>query len=92
MFDQIPEPSTLFQFIQEQGKFSDKRMYVTFNMGAGFALYVEEYYIEEVITIAAEHEIRAWKAGFVEKEKNKRRVVIRPKNIEFLPTAEYTPG
>lgn len=60
-------------------------------MGAGFALYVEEYYIEEVITIAAEHEIRAWKAGF-EKEKNKRRVVIRPKNIEFLPTAEYTPG
>lgn len=92
IIDVIPEPMPIFQFIQEHGKLSDKRMYVTFNMGVGFALYVPETFVRRVLAIAATHSMHAWSAGYVEEHGDDRRVIINPKKIEFLPSALYAEG
>lgn len=89
VFDVIPEPQPVFAFIQEHGKLSDKRMYVTFNMGAGFAVYVSPKDVNLMLQIG--RNMGAFVAGYVEKPwVGKSRVLINPKKIEFVPSAEYT--
>ena len=82
IIDRIPSPSPVFQFIQEKSGISDKEMYGTFNMGAGFAIFLPEKEIKKVKEIALhKHGFEAWNIGYV--KKGPKQVIITPKKIVF---------
>ena len=56
-------------------------MYATFNMGAGFAIYVNPKDAEKVVIISNKNNIKAWIAGNV--EKGEKQVIIKPLNIVY---------
>lgn len=79
--ESFPRMKPLFSFLQDHGQLSDRQMYETFNMGAGFALYIPEKDVTCVIAIAKQQRLRAWHAGIV--IKGTRQVVIKPNGIVF---------
>lgn len=83
IIEKIPEPQPVFSFIQEQGPVDDKEAYGNLNMGAGFALYVPEKEVESVISIANQHEVAAFKAGYIERKGKEKKVIIQPKQLEY---------
>lgn len=92
VIERVPEVPELFKLIQdmspevsqERERMSDKEMYKTFNMGAGFMVYVANRWTGRVIEIAEKHHVHAFVAGYVTKSQgNDRYVYIRPKNISF---------
>ncbi|MDP1689278.1 MAG: AIR synthase related protein [bacterium] len=86
-FDVIPEPSTVFKFIQEHGKFSDRRMYATFNMGAGFAVYVPSSDVNLMMQIG--RDMGAFVGGYVKRPENGKGLVsINPKKLDFVPSVK----
>lgn len=78
---QIPHPPPIFDFIQKNSGSSDYDMYGTFNMGAGFAIYLPATQVEKVKKIAQKHNLKSWKAGEV--KKGPKQVIIEPKKITF---------
>ena len=83
VIDTIPEPHPLFSFLQERGPIDDREAYANFNMGAGFALYIEETDVESVFANTQQLGLKAFRAGTVERNKGEKKVVIRPKNLEY---------
>lgn len=81
VIEKIPPPSQLFTFIQKYSGLSDYDMYSTFNMGAGFAVFVSPDEVNKVFDIAKEHNIKTWIAGRV--ERGPKKVVIKPLNITY---------
>lgn len=79
--DYMPDVPEIFKFIQEKGNLSNKEMYATFNMGAGFAMMVDGKNANKIIRMAKKHEIRAWLGGRV--EKGSKQVNIKPLNITY---------
>ncbi len=77
----IPFIPEVFAFIQKETRMTHEEMYSTFNMGAGFAIFVLEKDTEQVINISKRHLIQAYVAGTV--ESGKKRVIIEQKNIVF---------
>ncbi len=77
----LPDIPEIFHFIQQKSKLSDKDMYATFNMGAGFAVYINPNDAEKVLIISKNHKIKAWIAGKV--EKGPKQVIIKPLNITY---------
>ncbi|KKQ16190.1 MAG: Phosphoribosylaminoimidazole (AIR) synthetase [Candidatus Daviesbacteria bacterium GW2011_GWA1_36_8] len=90
--DFVPKPQPVFEFIQRHTNSSDKDMYETYNMGAGFAVFVPPSQVQKVLQIFKKNEqvlsrfarnkIKAWDAGFI--KKGERKVVINPLRLEFL--------
>jgi phosphoribosylformylglycinamidine cyclo-ligase len=70
-----------FDFILETGLMSVEEAYGTFNMGAGFAVYVDPKDIDATIAAAKSAGIPAWLGGRV--EAGSRGVVIEPLNVAF---------
>lgn len=83
VIEKIPEPQSIFSFLQECGPVDEREMYRTFNMGAGFALIVSEHTVDMIETIAAEHGISSLVAGRVQKRGKEKKLFILPKNLEF---------
>lgn len=82
VINKIPEVSPLFKFIQEKSKNSDEEMYGNFNMGAGFAIYMPQKFVELAQKIIKEqYNLESWQAGTV--EEGPKQVVIKPKNINY---------
>lgn len=81
LITQIPPIPPIFQFIQENSGSSDSDMYATFNMGAGFAIFLPEDQVEKAQLISQKHNLKSWKAGYI--EDGERKVIIQPKNIIF---------
>lgn len=81
VMNDVPTPQPLFAFIKDHSGNDDEEMYGNFNMGAGFAIFVDAKDAEKTITIAKESNLKAWNAGIV--EEGERQVVIKPKNITF---------
>ncbi|MBI2037690.1 MAG: phosphoribosylformylglycinamidine cyclo-ligase [Candidatus Magasanikbacteria bacterium] len=77
-----PNPSPIFRFIQQHGPVSDKEAYSTFNMGAGFAIYVAPEDVSKVLEAAQGQPFQAYVAGHIEASSEKK-VVISPLGIEF---------
>ena len=75
-----PIPPVL-EFIQKEVEMSDEEAYGTFNMGAGFALFVAKEDVNKILMIAKTHMIKAYDAGIV--EAGKKQVIIEPKNITY---------
>lgn len=78
---QIPPIPLIFDFIQEKSGNLDYEMYGTFNMGAGFAIYLPKDQVEKTQAVIEKHRLRSWRAGLV--QEGKRKVIIKSKNIIF---------
>lgn len=81
--DTLPELHPVFSFMQEHGPVDDHEAYGNFNMGAGFAVYVDPADSDGVIAAAKAHGIHAWVAGSVRTDGQSKRVVIKPKDLSY---------
>ncbi|MFA5820502.1 MAG: AIR synthase-related protein [Candidatus Gracilibacteria bacterium] len=81
--EKLLPPKPIFGFIQKYSGLSEKEMYATFNMGAGFAIFAAKKDAARIINICRKHKIKAIKAGQVKKKGNQKKVIIKPLNIEF---------
>ncbi|CAN5523657.1 phosphoribosylformylglycinamidine cyclo-ligase [soil metagenome] len=79
----LPPRSMLFDFIAREGKVDAREMFATFNMGAGFAVYVDPKYADECVRLASVCGHHAWIAGRIQKQGDRRAVEIAPLNIVF---------
>jgi len=77
----VPPPSPLFRFMVEHAPLDASEAYATFNMGAGFAVYVPEADAPRVVETARRTGIEAWIAGRV--EAGPREVVIEPAGVRY---------
>ena len=77
----VPPVPPLFRFMTEHAGLDASDAYATFNMGAGFALYVPESDAPRVLDAARTHGIAAWVAGRV--EDGPREVVIEPLGVRY---------
>lgn len=79
----VPKPHPIFRFIQEQDGLSDWDMYIGYNMGAGFCLFVEECQVPLLEEIGRSCGFPLWDVGIT--EEGPRRVIIEPLGIEYGP-------
>lgn len=82
---QVPEVTPVLKFIQEHARQDDKEAYSTFNMGAGFALFVKGEEAERTVDVAKAQGIPAWVAGRV--EAGAKKLLIEPLGLEFADDA-----
>jgi phosphoribosylformylglycinamidine cyclo-ligase len=73
----------IFQFLMQRGPIELREMYATFNMGVGFAVYVDQADVEKCLQIARTSGYRAWKAGVVKREGERKAVTIPPLGLTF---------
>ena len=78
---QLPDVPPVLKFIQQQAGLDEREAYGTFNMGAGFALFVPAEDAERAVAVARKAGVDAWVAGSV--EAGPRRLVIEPLGIEY---------
>jgi phosphoribosylformylglycinamidine cyclo-ligase len=73
----------VFRFIRRGGPVDVREAYATFNMGAGFAVYVDSGDVGRCLALARETGYRAWVGGTVHKEGSRKAVDIPPLGITF---------
>jgi phosphoribosylformylglycinamidine cyclo-ligase len=79
--DRIGEVPTVLSFIQEAAGLDARSAYGTFNMGAGFAVFVAAADAERTAAVARKLGVDAWVAGSV--EAGPKRLVIEPLDLEY---------
>jgi phosphoribosylformylglycinamidine cyclo-ligase len=77
----MPALPAVLKFIQAEAQMSDRDAYGTFNMGAGFALFVAAEDGERAVAAARKAGVDAWVAGSV--EAGDKAVIIEPLGIEY---------
>ncbi len=75
-----PVPPVL-QFLVEKAGLSPGEAYGTFNMGAGFAIFVDGKDADNVVAMSLEHGVKAYTAGSV--ERGDKQVVIEPLGVTY---------
>jgi phosphoribosylformylglycinamidine cyclo-ligase len=80
----------VLSFLQERGGMSAREAYGTFNMGAGFALYVARADVAATIAAAAAVGLAAWHAGDV--EAGAKGLVIEPLELEYAASDLHLRG
>lgn len=80
--DRIPEAQPIFGFLQNELQMGDEEAYGTFNMGAGYALFVAGKDVARAKSrVLRDTGISLLHAGVV--EKGPKEVIIRPKGITY---------
>ncbi|MBI4239513.1 phosphoribosylformylglycinamidine cyclo-ligase [Candidatus Uhrbacteria bacterium] len=82
----LPTPMPIFEFLQEKGSISDEEMYGTFNMGAGFALYLDDANTKKAVHILDKYPFPkrvGWIVAGSIHASEERMVVIESKDIVF---------
>jgi phosphoribosylformylglycinamidine cyclo-ligase len=77
----LPQVPALFRFMIERAGIDAAEAYATFNMGAGFAVYVPAAQAPRVVDVARACALEAWVAGRV--ESGPREVVIEPLGLRY---------
>jgi phosphoribosylformylglycinamidine cyclo-ligase len=80
---ELKEPPSVFQFMMQAGPIAAREAYATFNMGAGFAVYVDPRDRSEFLRIARKTGHEAWVAGVVAKQGARKAVEILPLGITY---------
>ncbi len=80
-FKKIPPVPPVLAYVQHAAGMSDIDAYGTFNMGAGFALFVDPAQADKTVTISKAAGIEAWVAGTV--ETGPKSVVIEPIGVTY---------
>jgi phosphoribosylformylglycinamidine cyclo-ligase len=78
-----PNPPPIFNFLIKSGPVDLREAYATFNMGAGFALYLDPAHADRCVTIANQAGYTAWRAGSIHKDSTRKAVEIPPLNLTF---------
>jgi phosphoribosylformylglycinamidine cyclo-ligase len=73
----------VFDFLMKSGPIDLREAYATFNMGAGFALYVDPGDAPQCVELANKAGYTAWIAGSIHREGDRKAVEISPLNITF---------
>jgi len=82
--DQLGPPAPpIFDFLAKAGPIEPREMYATFNMGAGFAVFINPVDVPRCIALALQTGHKAWAAGSVEKLGSRKAVEIEPLGITF---------
>ena len=85
----LPTQKLIFEFIQKHGPIDDEEAYGNLNMGAGFAFYISEADVNNVWDMLKSYEylnrFGVCYAGHIERSDEKK-VVIKPKNLEYSGT------
>jgi phosphoribosylformylglycinamidine cyclo-ligase len=79
----IPKVPPIFQFIQQHGPVDPREAYATFNMGVGFAVYVDPAQAQQCLALATQTGYTASLAGVVRKEGARKAVEIEPLAIAY---------
>ncbi|HET9643143.1 MAG TPA: AIR synthase-related protein [Burkholderiaceae bacterium] len=77
----LPPVPPVLRFIQEHANQDAREAYSTFNMGAGFALFVDTQDAQRTVEAARAKGVEAWVAGQV--EAGEKRLLIEPLGISF---------
>ena len=77
----VPEVTPVLKFIQLHAHQDDREAYSTFNMGAGFALFVKAKDAQRTAEVAQSVGVKAWVCGEV--EAGAKELVIEPLGIRF---------
>jgi len=77
----LAEVPAVLKFLQREAGLDARGAYATFNMGAGFAVFVPPEDAERTVAVARKAGVDSWIAGSV--EAGPRRVVIEPLDIEY---------
>lgn len=77
--DRLP----VFEFLMRAGPIEPREAYATFNMGVGFAVYVDPRDKDDCVKIAQDAGYDAWLGGTVRKEGARKAVEIEPLGITF---------
>jgi phosphoribosylformylglycinamidine cyclo-ligase len=78
---QLPPVPPVLAFLQAEGGMSARDAYGTFNMGAGFALFVARGDVAATLAVAERAGLAAWHAGTV--EAGAKSIVIEPLGLEY---------
>src|SRR5438309_2353886 len=70
--EQLPPTPGIIRIIQKRGRVSNREMYRTFNMGAGFVLVCPEKTQDAAIRLFTKHGLNAFDLGRVEKKRGIR--------------------
>ena len=73
----------IFGFIRERAPVEEREMYATFNMGVGFAAYVDPADADAILAAAEAAGHVAWRAGSVRDGRGRKAVEIAPLGIKF---------
>ena len=79
----VPEPPAVLRFIARAGPVDLREAYATFNMGAGFAVYVDPADAGRCLELAREAGYVAWRGGTVLKQGERKAVEIPDLGITF---------
>jgi phosphoribosylformylglycinamidine cyclo-ligase len=79
----IRPPPPIFDFMVRNGPIDLREAYATFNMGAGFALYLDPADAPRAIAAATESGYNAWVGGTVRKQADRKAVHLVPLGITF---------
>jgi phosphoribosylformylglycinamidine cyclo-ligase len=80
---EVREPLPIFKFLMKSGPIDLREAYGTFNMGAGFAAYVDPADADRCVRLAREAGYDAWLAGTVLKQGPRKAVEIVPLGLTF---------
>ncbi len=78
---QVPPVPPVLSFLRSRAEMSAREAYGTFNMGAGFALFVDRGDVATTIGVAERAGVAAWHAGDV--EAGAKSLVIEPLKIAY---------
>lgn len=79
----VPEPPAVMRFIVRAGPVDLREAYATFNMGAGFAVYIAPADADRCLAVARETGYDAWLGGTVVKQGSRKAVEIPDLGITF---------
>ena len=79
--ERVPEVPAVLRFIQQHAELDDREAYGTFNMGAGFALFVAADQAERTVQVARSLGIGALLAGSV--HEGPKQLTIEPLGLHF---------
>jgi len=79
----ICPPLPVFNFMMKHGPVEQREAYATFNMGIGFAAYVDPKLAEATVKLAIAAGYSAWVGGTVHKQGARKAVEIVPLGITF---------
>lgn len=88
VIDNPPPVPEIFRFIMKNGPVDEREAYGNLNMGAGFAVFVENTHIKTVIDAAKADGINAFFAGVVEPDDKKSVIIRRPDKAEIVFSEE----
>ena len=80
---EVRTPPALFRFLGHAGAVNQRESYATFNMGAGFAVYVAPKTSSKVLEAAKAAGYDAWHAGHVRKQGNRKAVIVPSLGLIF---------